>query len=184
MAHQLRRFADQTVFGYAANVHHVVRDQLMSALDQLQRRFAFADAGIAGDQKSRSVNVHQNAVARFTRGEVIAQIVDHLEFELRRFLFGGINRHLMRRCQHQHIVEARVTAADHDARHRIAEILRQTFAARGFVQLRHVRHFDFAQQLRALIGEKVPVVCELQTRAIDVADLDRQHLRIRFQNAL
>ena len=61
------RFAHQPVVGHPADVHHVVRRQLMAPLDQLQRGLALAHAAFAGQENAYAVNVHQHAVTGHVR---------------------------------------------------------------------------------------------------------------------
>ena len=47
MADLFRTGTDQTVVRDPADINHIVRNQLMTALDQLQRGFAFAYAAFS-----------------------------------------------------------------------------------------------------------------------------------------
>ena len=156
----------------------------MAALDQLQRRLALAHAGIAGDQQTRAIDADEHAVAGLPGREVVAQEHDQLQLELGGFLLGRIDRHVVRRRVHPHLVKARVPAADDDARQRITEILGQSRPPGTLVQLGQIGHLHLAQQLRTLIGEEVPVVGELHARTVGVADLNGQRLGVRGQHAL
>ena len=47
-----------------AQLHRIVRDEAVSALDELDGRFAFAHAGIAQNEDAFAVDLHQHAMAR------------------------------------------------------------------------------------------------------------------------
>ena len=81
---------------------------------------------------------------------------------------------LARRAQHQHFVKTGDGAGDDDAGNVVAEKARQPLVAGGLVQHGKVGHLHHAQQLRALIAEKVPVPGQLQSGAVDVGDFDVQ----------
>ena len=66
----LRRCADEIRIGDFAQLNCVIRDQTVSALDQLDRAFGFADAALARDEDALAVNLDQHAVARDTRREM------------------------------------------------------------------------------------------------------------------
>ena len=183
MAHQLRGFADQAVVLHPADVHHVVGHQLVTALDQLQRRFALAHAAVAGDQQARAEHVHQHAVAGFPGGQPVAQVGDQVQLELGGLLVGGVDGDLPGHAHHQHLVKAGVAAADDDAGQGIVEVLLQPLPAGQLVQLGQVGHLHLAQQLGPFVGKEIPVVGELHARAVGVADLDVQRLGVGGHHA-
>ena len=69
MADQLRRRTGQHI-GNTADFHRIVGNQPVTALDKLDGRFAFADAGIAHNQHTLAVNLHQYAVAGNAGGQI------------------------------------------------------------------------------------------------------------------
>ena len=56
--------ADQYIVRDFADLDNVIGDHTMSALEQFQRSFTFADAGLAGKKHAYAVNVDQSAVPR------------------------------------------------------------------------------------------------------------------------
>ena len=63
MTDELGRGAGERIAD-AADLHRVVRNEPVAALDQLDGRLALADAAVAEDQHALAVHVHQHAVAR------------------------------------------------------------------------------------------------------------------------
>ena len=70
VADDLGRGADQGLVRHALDLDRIVRDQAVSALDQLDGCFGLADARIAQQQHAFAVDLDQHAVQRYARGEV------------------------------------------------------------------------------------------------------------------
>ena len=64
------RGADEQLVADPLDLHRVVRDQTVAALDELQRRLALADAGIAEEQHAFAVHLDEHAVTRDAGREV------------------------------------------------------------------------------------------------------------------
>ncbi len=75
VADHLRRGADQLVRD-AADLHRVVRHQPVAPHDELDGRFALADAGVAGDHHTLAGDVQQHAVAGDAGSQHPVQIFD------------------------------------------------------------------------------------------------------------
>src|SRR3990167_816925 len=78
---QRRTLAHDHVRADADKLHGIVRDQAVIARQQLEREFAFADAGLARDQHAHAHDFHVHAVHRDTRSErarqVVLEVIDH-----------------------------------------------------------------------------------------------------------
>ena len=66
----VRSAADQSVVADLADLHHVVGDQTVAALDQLQGRLALADAALAHDQHALAEHVDEHAVNADAGGQL------------------------------------------------------------------------------------------------------------------
>ena len=76
MPQHLRRVADELPGRYLADLDRVVRNKAVSALDELNGRFALADAAVAEDQHALAVHVDEHAVACDDGRERVIQVVD------------------------------------------------------------------------------------------------------------
>ena len=178
MAHQLRRFADQLI-RHAADVHHVVRNQPVAALDQLQGRLALAHSGFPRDEDARAVHVHQHAVARLMWRELPGKIMnqgrgeaggDHLRPEHRHPGSRRQLRQLRRRIQ--------IPADDH-AGQGIAEVFLQNLHTLFRFLPLQIGHLHDADQLGPLPGKVLIHPAELHARAVQVRRPDVQHFPLR-----
>ena len=61
----------------------------MTAFDELQSCFALADAAVAGEQDALTVDLHQHAVGRQARGEIVVQGHDDPRLEIGGVLIGA-----------------------------------------------------------------------------------------------
>ncbi len=62
MADIFRCAAHDRSVGYPTQLHRVVRNQAMAALDKFDSRFAFANAAFAQDQDALAVHLDENTV--------------------------------------------------------------------------------------------------------------------------
>ena len=83
IADHLRRGAHQGVAVDAPDLHGVVGDQPVAALDELQRGLALADAAVAHQEQALAVDLDQHAVQGHARGQRFLQRVDHVRLEFR-----------------------------------------------------------------------------------------------------
>ena len=112
VANHLRAFPRKAVVGNPANVHHVIRHQLMAALDQLQRSLAFAHAAFAGQQHAHAVYIHQHAMPGYPRGQATVKIVNGGKGELGGDHIGLVNGNVPRGGGLQKIIRRRHAPAD------------------------------------------------------------------------
>ena len=68
--------ADEPVISNPADIHHVVRYQLMAALDQFKRRLTFTDTAFPGEEYADAVYVHEDSVTRDMGRETPVEIVN------------------------------------------------------------------------------------------------------------
>ena len=73
MPRQFRARADQNGLAATADFDRVVRDESMTAADQIQRAFTLADAALPRHEHAQAENVEQGAVPDFARRHVIFQ---------------------------------------------------------------------------------------------------------------
>ena len=88
ISYELGCAADERMAADAPDLHRVVGNQAVAALDELQGRLALADAAVAHEQDALAVDLHQHAVHGHARGEVFLQRVDQVRLEGRGVLVG------------------------------------------------------------------------------------------------
>jgi hypothetical protein len=58
----------------ARQLNRIVGDESVTARNQLQRKFAFAQARFAGNEYAESEHIHEDAVYRGGRGESTTEV--------------------------------------------------------------------------------------------------------------
>ncbi len=178
MADQLGRRSGERVTD-AADLHSVVRDEPVPALDELDGRLALADTALAEDQHALAVHVHQYAVARDHGGQLVVEVVDDHARELDR----GVLRAQERAAvfpRHLHTFGEHVEPAGDDQRGDL--ILEQRLKLRpplvgGKAPEEHtLRLADDLEPARIEVVEKAD---KLQSGSVDVRDGQRLRLEIR-----
>ena len=86
MLRDLRRASHQRVVADLVDLHHIVRHQTVSALNQLQSRLALSDAALAHDQHALTVHIHQHAMDRNPGSQLHIQPINNRRHEIRRGL--------------------------------------------------------------------------------------------------
>jgi hypothetical protein len=74
VAQELIAAADQHVAVAPRDRHHVVGDQPVAALHQVERGLGLADRAPTGEQEPAAVHVHQRAVHRALRREHVVEV--------------------------------------------------------------------------------------------------------------
>src|SRR5436190_11063229 len=64
MAEEIVRVAEEDVVRMAANDDHVVGDESMSAIDEIERALALADAAVPEEEDADAVDVEETGVQR------------------------------------------------------------------------------------------------------------------------
>ena len=67
MAQQIVRVAEEDIVRMALDDHHVVGDESVAAIDEIERALAFADAAVAEEEHADAVDVEQPRVHRHLR---------------------------------------------------------------------------------------------------------------------
>ena len=108
-----RMFSDERFGRDAADLHRVVRDQAVAALDELDGGLALADAALAEQQKALAVDLDEHAVARDARRELDVEERDQRGQEARGAVGGAQQRDAvpLRRVEH---LRRRLEAARED----------------------------------------------------------------------
>ena len=163
----------------AADLHRVVRNEPVAALDQLDGRLALADAAVAEDQYALAVHVHQHAVARDHGRQLVVEEVDGHARKLDR----GVLRAQQGAAvflRHLHALGEHVELAGDDQRgDLVLEQILKAFAPLGggkALEEHRLRLADDLEPARVKVVEKAD---ELQPRAVDVRDGQRLRLEIR-----
>ena len=81
ISYELGGAADEGMTADTANLHRIVGDQAVAALNELQRRLALADAAVAHEQDAFAVDLDQHAVYGYAWGEVFLQRVNQIRLE-------------------------------------------------------------------------------------------------------
>jgi len=152
----------------AADLHRVVRDEPVAALDELDGCLALADAAVAEDQHALAVHVHQHAVARDHGRQLVVEEVDGHARKLDRGAARAQQgaavflRHLHALGEHVEL------AGDDQRRDLILEQILKAFAPLGggkALEEHRLRLADDLEPARVKVVEKAD---ELQPRAVDV----------------
>ena len=171
VAHHLRRFAEQRA-PHAGDIHHVVGDELMAVLDELQRAFALAHAAFAGNHQPHAEHIQQHAVAGLPRGERLAQIGDGLRRKEARLLVRSVHGHAVFARLPEQLRRALHPSGDDDAGDVIRKIALEPFAAHVLRQVIQIGHLGFADDLRPFERKDVEIPRELQAGSAKVGHLD------------
>ena len=145
----------------------------MAALDQLQRRFAFAYAAAAGDQHAHAVYLQQHAVQRFARSQALAHVDDGVHEETGGYYVRLENRYVVLLGQGDQLLRRAHAAAQDDARDGIGKELAQPRHPNLGLQRFQIAHLRFADDLRTLHGEVFVVPGKLQAGTVQVGRFDR-----------
>ena len=178
MADVLGRGTDQRFFGYTLDLYRVVRDQAVTALDQLDSGLGLADAAVTDQQDTFAVHLDQYAVA----GDALRQF--HMEERNdRRMDVGSI----VRRRQDRHLILARklphrgqrLDIAGDDHRGRTLAEDRLELGYLGSVTLRfQKRHLCLSERDQIAIVIVFQVTDKLESRTVDVGDCDKHFLGV------
>ena len=154
MADDLRRSTDESLVGYALDLDRVVRDQAMTALDQLDRGLRLADARVTEQQNALAVDLNENAVERDARRKLHAQGrnegIDGRGGEIVRAQDGHAVLLRRRDALREQLDVAR------DEQHRDARFKQPVEAGAPLLRLHlfHIARFDLAHHLNA-VGVKI-----------------------------
>ena len=172
MADQLRGRAVEGV-GHPPDLHGVVRHQTVAALQQLDGRFALADAGFPQQQHALSVDIHQHAVAGDLRSQRPVQVVDDLAGQLHGVQLGTQQRAAVLPGNLQQLGEDLHVPGDDEGRYLAAQQIVEHPAA--VLQLHGLEegHLGLAEHLQALGLEVVVKAHQLQGRAIHIGNAHR-----------
>ena len=106
--------------GNALDLHRVVGHQLMAALEKLNGGLALADAAVAQDQHTLTVNVHQHAVAGDLGRQGVIEIVNDMTGGVHRITAGAQQGAAMLLGHLQQLVEHLQIAGDDHGREAVA----------------------------------------------------------------
>src|SRR5712692_1540277 len=162
---QLVPAADQDVVAAPRDVHDVVGDEAMPALDQVQHALALADPRAPEEQEPHAEHVGERAVDRGARGEGVVQERLEPPVELRRLELGADHRHALGPPQLDQLGRRLLPLRDHDARDVEREQRLERLAALGWRQRRQVRDLRLAQDVDPVGREAPGVSREHQPRA-------------------
>ena len=183
MLGDVRRGADQRIVADLSDLHHIVGNQAVSSLDQLQGRLRFSDAALARDQDALAVYVHQHAVNGDARRQPDVQPADGFGHEGGGGLLGHQDGNLLLNGD---LTEERIRLklpAVYHAGHGIGEKLivdlQLPFLGHGF----HIRVFHKADDLQPRRLMVFKIAGKLQRRSVEIrlCDPDSLHLDLRRQ---
>ena len=145
----------------AVQIHRVVGHQAMTARNQLQAQFTFAQPRLAGDHHAHAENVHEHAVHRRTVGEVARQIgPQHVDHERRR-LGRGKHRDLRPLAHRHERVGHGLRVGDDEHRRFQRHDARDAAAVVVFVGAGEVGHLTLTEHLHAVRVDVVEVAHQI-----------------------
>ena len=173
MADIFRGSAHDLTVGHLAQFHGIICHQTVTALDQLNGQFAFADAAVAKDQDALAVHLHQHAVPGDAGRKLQIQHADQAAHQGAGRLVGAQQGDRVLLRQFLHLREGRqlLAAADDDRRGLLPEQLLQRFVALFCRQTGQKVHLCQTHDLQAELIEVIIVASQKQTRAVDLSDL-------------
>ena len=138
-----------------ADLHRVVRDQPVAALNQLDGGLALADAAVAQQQDALAVDLHQHAVAGDARRQVHLQGGDHRRHKIAGRKTGAQQRNLIGVGRRHHLLGDVQVAADDDRRHLLGkELIQKLLPLLGGV-LFHIGKLAQTEQLDSVAVEVI-----------------------------
>ena len=168
IADQLRRAADQGMAADPADLHRVVGDEAMAALDELKGRLALADAAVAHEQHTLAVDLHQHAVHRHARSQILLQGVDQIRLKFRGILIRDENVAVILAPNLDALGEGGYAVADHQRGNVVLhEALKGASALLGREAVK-IGALDPADDLDAAWVEVIVKAGELQSRAVHI----------------
>ena len=173
VADVLRRLADERFARDAADLHGVVRNQPVAALDQLDRRLALADAAVADQQDALAVDLDEHAVARDARRKLNVQIRDEGSHDVGCGFRRAQQRHAVADRQRVHFLARLDAAGKNDGRRLLGKVAFERNAALVGAPALHHRRLRTADDRNALGVEIFEIAAQLHARPHDVARLDQ-----------
>ena len=116
MPRDLGRGPHQRIVADLVDLHHIIRHQAVSPLNQLQGRFALADAAFPHNQQPFAVYIDQHPMDGNARRKLFIQDTDNLSRNAWRFPLGTKDRHIMFLCNLKKIPFRNQPPAKHNAR--------------------------------------------------------------------
>ena len=183
MLGDIRRGSDQRIVADLADLHHVVGNQAVPPLDQLQGRLRLTDAALARDQDALAVYVHQHAMDGNARRQPDVQPADGLSHKGGGRFLGHQDGNLLFNGD---LTEERIRLqlpavyqTGHGIGKKLVIDLQLPFLRHGF----HIRVFHEADDLQARGLMVFKIAGKLQRRPVDIRlrDPDPLHLDLGSQ---
>jgi hypothetical protein len=168
VAGQLMTLADQDVASSPGHLHHVVRHQTMSPLDQVQYAFALADPGTADKQESNPVHIREGAVQSGARRERLFEQRLDTAVELRRLELAQQQRHPANPGEIEQLAGYLLPLGHEDAGQVEVEERLEPLASLFGSERIQVTDFGFAQDVQPARGETGGVTGQRQAGARDL----------------
>lgn len=155
-----------------ADLHRVVGDQPVAALDQLHSRLALTHAGVAHEQHALAVHIHQHAVPGDPGGEAGLEPVGEVGDEDGSILLAAQDRPLVL-DGHFHKLRERLQAPGEDqGGDGLFKECVEAFPPLFRALVAQVGPLHLADDLDAVRGEVVEKAEDLQGGAVDVVGAD------------
>ena len=131
MADVFRRSPHDLTVGDLAQLHGIVGNEAVAALDQLDGQLALADAAVAENEDAFTVNFHQHAVAGDAGSQFKVQHADEAAHHGAGRLVGAQQGYPVLLCKLLHLREGfqLLVAAEDDGRRLLAEQLVEALTA-------------------------------------------------------
>ena len=165
--------SDQDVPVPARDPDHVVGDQPVPPLHEIERRLALPDAAPSREEKPHSVHVHQGCMDRDRRSENPVQVARELMDERGRILWRAEHRHLIPVRALQEPVRKLEPLGHDDGGHGELEEPVQRLGPSLRAQRPEVGDLGAAEDLDPLEEEVLGIAHQRHAGPVDVADRDR-----------
>ena len=177
MADDFRGGTDDGLGGYAAQLHRIVRHQTVTALDQLNSRLALTHTGVAEDQNTLTVYLHQHAVPGDAGRQLHVQKSKQSGGKGAGRLYGMEHRHLEILRQLQKLLRGNGSVGEHHRHGMTGKECGQTLAQGLSGQALQIGVFRIADDLHALRFKMLEKSCQRQTRTSHVGQAHHDLLR-------
>ena len=178
MTRDIRGRSDQCGIGNLPDLDHIVRDETMTSLDQLQSSLALADAALAHDQDAFTVYVDQHPVNGDARSKLHIQPAQDLRDKRAGLPVCCKDRNVILHRQFQHIRLRNGLGRIDDSRDLGCEqlLIDHTLSLAG--ERLQVCVFNITDDLQPVCVKIIEIACQLQRRPVDLGRCQRLALQI------